>query len=97
LIISINKAAQNQPQTLFTTKERIDQKSDVSFPTESIGLRQNGRKLYNLDAIRYRQELEINVDQQGGLRRALHLENSTESLEEVTGSLIDIFNQGSAQ
>jgi hypothetical protein len=69
----------------------------MAFPTESIALRQNGRKLYYQDAIRYRQELEINVDQQGGLRRALHLENSTESLEEVTGSLIDIFNQGNSQ
>ena len=82
--------AQNRPKIDDTIEY---QKNELSFPTDQIGIHQNGRKHYNHDTIRYRLELEINVDQQGGLRRALHIVNSVDSLEGVTGSLLDIFEK----
>ena len=48
----------------------------LPFPKDEMNLRNNGRRLSFQDTLKYRQELEVNVQQAGGLERALSIEDS---------------------
>ena len=63
----------------------------IHFPKDDPMLRQSGaRRLSFSDTMRYRKELEVNMQQEGGLGKALNVEGSS-SLEDACLVLIKLW------
>jgi hypothetical protein len=65
----------------------------LPFPKDEMSLRNNGRRLSFQDTLKYRQELEVNVQQAGGLERALSIEDSRSfTLDAIIDSLLRVMS-----
>ena len=64
----------------------------MPFPKDEAGLRMNGRRLSFQDTLKYRAELEVNVQQQGGLQKALSMQGSR-TLEQTVSELMELFRK----
>ena len=94
-IASLNKKSKglDQSQDSVATKQALRSSSLLlPFPKDAASLRQNGRRLSFSDTLKYRKELEVNVQQQGGLEKALSIQGSA-SLLQVTDGILRIFNR----